>query len=267
VRLLDLPAVLRDAGLVVVEYPGWQTAGKDTILTRFNPFVVVDHHTATGPHWTDAAVERLLAVTGNKTTPAPLCNVGLRRSGVCVVIASGTANHAGPGFWKGATSNKDAVGIEAYNNGTGEPWPAVQLDAYARLNAALCKRIGRDASHVAAHREWRPKPIGKFGAKIDPYGINMAEMRFKVQQIIEEEDMTLTQARLEVAALWHAKSGRWMHPQGSETAQDRLGRLALEVVNKMRTAAEIVSHAPLRDGPIDPAEQVPAWVVDPTIPA
>lgn len=265
-RIDWLADVLRDAGLTVTEYPGWPTRGNDSVFNRFAPFVVVDHHTATGTNWTNQAVADLLAVKGNKTTPAPLCNVGLRRDGVYVCIASGIANHAGPGYWKGATANKQAVGIEAYNNGLGEPWPPVQLEAYARGNAAILKQLGRDASFVAAHREWRPKAIGKFGAKIDPFGINMAAMRLKVQAILEDDDMTTTQARIEVAAAWHSVSGDWMTATATETAQTRLTRLAGEVVAKIRTAAQIAIWAPPRDSPIDPYEAVPAWVVDPTIP-
>jgi N-acetylmuramoyl-L-alanine amidase-like protein len=256
-RLLWLADVLNDEGLGVVEDPGWTTRGADKLLSRMDPQIVLAHHTATGTNWTDAAVANLL-VKGRADLPGPLAHLGLQRDGVYIIIASGVANHGGAGSWKNITGNKRCIGIEAYNNGLGEPWPPVQMDAYDRGSAALLRQIGKDASFLAGHKEYATPP----GRKIDPYGIDMQTMRTRIAIILEDQ-MTVTQARLELAAAWHARSGVWMTPQFPESAQARLTRLALEVASKVRSVAEIVQYAPIgqaQDGPI------PAWVIDPSIP-
>lgn len=259
-RLTWLVDVLRKAGLTVVEYPGWETRGGDKIFNRMDPQTVGAHHTGTSTAWLDTSVEYLLAVKGNATTPPPLAHLGLRRSGVYVAIASGVANHGGTGNWKGITGNRRAVGIEAYNNGTGEPWPQTQLDAYDRGVAALLERLGRDASYLWGHKEYATPP----GRKIDPFGIDMFAMRRRVQAIMEDE-VSLTDCREQVAAAWFAASGEWMTATATESRQVRLSRLAGEVFRKERSAAQIASFA-VRVKPSDPGEAVPAWVLHPDLP-
>ena len=186
-RLSWLPSVLRAANLQVEEYPGWQTRGKDTPLTAMNPKVVVAHHTATRATSSDGAVANLLA-NGRTDLPGPLCHLGLTRAGKYVVIASGVANHAGAGSWQGITGNRHAVGIEAYNDGRGEPWPAVQLDAYDRGVAAILKKLDLPASRLCGHKEWAP------GRKIDPNGVDMVAMRARVERL-NTAPLTLLQPR------------------------------------------------------------------------
>lgn len=82
-----------------------------------------------------------------------------------------------------------------------------------------------------------------------------------------EDPMTITQARVDVAALWHEKAGVWMSSDEDETAQQRLTRLAKEVQAGKRTAAEIASFAPIKVVEPYALEPIPAWVVDSTIPA
>ena len=79
------------------------------------------------------------------------------------MIAAGRANHAGSGEWEGvATGNSSFIGIEAENDGIGENWPDVQLDAYRRGVAAILAKIGAGAGMCAGHKEYAPK------RKIDP---------------------------------------------------------------------------------------------------
>src|SRR5690606_30800026 len=61
--------------------------------------------------------------------------------------------------------------IEAGNNGTGEPWPKVQTDAYVLLCVAVLDCINSETpgaklgpGDIFAHFEWAP------GRKIDPLG-------------------------------------------------------------------------------------------------
>ncbi len=157
-RALWLPDVLRAHGLVVHEVAGWQTRGSSS----FNPRGVVCHHTAS--HAGANAPALGIVTNGRSDLAGPLCNVLLARNGDCYVVASGRANHAGTGGFRGLTGNSSVLGIEAENNGIGEPWPARQIDAYVRICAAMCEGGGFGASTVCYHREWAPT------RKIDPAG-------------------------------------------------------------------------------------------------
>lgn len=165
--------VLREAGLTVREAPGWETRGTAT----FGPIGVMWHHTASGRNWTDQGLTNFL-VNGRSDLSGPLCHLQLNRDGSYVVIAAGRANHAGPGSWKGInTGNTSFIGIEAANDGVGEPWPQAQLDAYHLGTAALIKHINGSVDNVIGHKEWTTR-------KIDPAGIDMDDVRKRVSDII-----------------------------------------------------------------------------------
>lgn len=156
-RALWLADTLRAHGLTVHEVTGWQTRGSAT----FNPRGVVCHHTAS--HAGANAPALGICTNGRSDLAGPLCNVLLARNGDCYVVASGRANHAGTGGWRGLTGNSSVFGIEAENSGVGETWPADQIAAYVRLCAALCDGAGIDPANVCYHREWTSR-------KIDPAG-------------------------------------------------------------------------------------------------
>lgn len=160
-RLRWLPKVLREAGLTVVCSDGWESRGRELQAV----YGVVCHHTATYPSTSDAAVVRLLRV-GRSDLPGPLSQLGLARDGTYYVIAAGKANHNGYGEW-----GNSSIGIEAFNDGRGEPWPDVQYDAYVRGVAAICRHLGWPASKVKGHKETDPN------RKIDPRGIDMGAFR------------------------------------------------------------------------------------------
>jgi hypothetical protein len=117
---------------------------------------VICHHTATGKNWTDASVVNLL-IKGRSDLPGPLSQLGLDREGTFHLIAVGKCNHNGYGL-----SGNNTIGIEAFNDGRGEPWLAVQMDAYIRGCAAICRHLGWPAEKVLGHKESDP------GRKIDP---------------------------------------------------------------------------------------------------
>ncbi|HEX2578680.1 MAG TPA: N-acetylmuramoyl-L-alanine amidase [Aquihabitans sp.] len=168
-RALWLPGVLRDAGLTVVEHAGWRTRGSELRAIHG----VVCHHTATSARTSDSAVARLLIV-GRADLKGPLCQLGLRRSGVFDVITSGRGSHNGFGRW-----GNDSIGIEAYNDGVGEPWRPVQVDAYQRGCAAICRHLRLSASFVQGHKETDPR------RKIDPAGIDMHAFRARVTDLLK----------------------------------------------------------------------------------
>lgn len=175
-RQLWLPDVLRQAGLTVREAPGWDTRGTAT----FNPVGVMWHHTATGTNWTDQRVTDLL-VRGRSDLPGPLCHLQLNRDGSYVVIAAGRANHAGTGRWNNITAgNTNFIGIEATNDGVGEPWSQTILDAYHVGTAAIVRHLNGSVDNVIGHKEWTTR-------KIDPRGIDMNQVRQRVSEILREK--------------------------------------------------------------------------------
>jgi len=176
-----LADVLRRAGLDVVEMHGWQTR---TRSGGFDPQGIVWHHTATPPSASDTNVDRLLR-DGRTGLPGPLSQLGLRRDGTFVVVAAGRCNHNGYGTW-----GNDSIGIEAYNDGVGEPWPTAQVDAYVAGTVAILRHLGWGADRVKAHRETDPT------RKVDPRGIDMNAARGRITAALtQEDDMTPEQER------------------------------------------------------------------------
>lgn len=175
-RLLNLVKTLTAWGLEVEYVPGWSKRGSAT----FNPVGVMDHWTA-GPKGSKTRPSLNVVTHGHSTLPGPLCNVYLARDGVCVVVASGRANHAGHGRWKGYTGNSRFVGIEAEAAGP-DDWTDAQRAAYPRLNAALLDAIKQtDVAMVCGHSEYAlPK-----GRKIDINGYTMSDMRAQTKAIMQ----------------------------------------------------------------------------------
>ena len=164
----DLANRLRAAGLSVVEVDGWQNRGS----SDFNPRGSVNHHTA-GPK--DGNIPSLnTLIYGRSDLPGPLCNVAQARNNDIYVIASGRANHAGSGGWKGLSGNSSVYGLEIEHTGTSsESWSEDRVNTAARVHAALL-RGKADASMVCQHKEWAPS------RKIDAYNANGDTFRSRV---------------------------------------------------------------------------------------
>lgn len=180
--LLWLPQVLRDAGLKVIEHPGWQNRGHGDMGKVQG---VLCHHTG-GP-LTGELDDLNVLVNGRPDLAGPLSHLGLGRSGTFYVIAAGKGYHAGAGSWQGVTDgNSHFIGIEAENTGEtsgarADPWPEVQMDAYARGCAAILKRIGAQPVMAAGHKEYAlPK-----GRKNDP-SFDMPTFRSRISDIMGE---------------------------------------------------------------------------------
>lgn len=168
---LWLADTLRDAGLDVAEVVGWQASGGST----FDPVGVLIHHTA-APDFSISqdAPSLQVCIHGRPGIPGPLCNILIGYSGRCYLVSSGRANHAGQGGpWRTILKdqgNQHLIGIEIENNGVGQPYPRVQLDAADAATAAILAHLGRDASWCLGHKEWAP------GRKVDP-SFNMDAFR------------------------------------------------------------------------------------------
>lgn len=185
-RVLADPVVV---GIPVRFSDGWEHRG---LPQSFSPAGVVCHHTATARTRPGDYPSLALIIGGTSDLQGPLAQFGLGRSGAIYVIAAGTANHAGPGRWRGLKGNSRVWGIEAENDGVGEPWTEGQLYSYPRLCAALARVTGFSEDMVCAHREWAPD------RKIDPTGIDMPAFRAHVALLLshrpprkEEEDMAV----------------------------------------------------------------------------
>jgi hypothetical protein len=184
VRDLGIADRLRAAGLRVEEVNGWKERGSST----FNPRGVMWHHTASAK---GRDAPSLGVVTyGRPDLAGPLCHVLVSRSGICHVVASGRANHAGVGAYApaGGGSNSTFYGIESENTGYGtgpnaEPWPSEQLDVIARASAAL---INWDMTRISAccqHREYAPN------RKVDMHTVTGDTMRNMTRVLCESHNV------------------------------------------------------------------------------
>jgi len=165
--LTDLADVVRSTGLVVQEEPGWQTRARGS--GGYNsglPNHVMIHHTASGAS-SDGQPD--VSYMCYNAADRPIANLYLSRSGKVWIMAAGATNTNGSGgdpcgAIANDSMNSSAIGIEAGNNGTGEPWPQAQQDAYTKMVKKLCDHYGIPVGRVHSHAEWAP------GRKIDPAG-------------------------------------------------------------------------------------------------
>jgi hypothetical protein len=170
VRVLWLLDVLKEAGLNVQAVAGWQDRGVELEAVD----CILWHHDAVaGP--ADMPSLKIL-VNGRPDLPGPLCQAALGRSGKWYVVAAGKANHAGAGIWRGVNHSARTIGIEAANDGLGEPWPDAQVDSYVEGTAAILRHLGLTADAVCGHKEWAlPK-----GRKVDPRYLDMEQARQRI---------------------------------------------------------------------------------------
>lgn len=166
VYLTGLADWCRAAGLEVFEQAGWQTRGRSSGgYEPGRPWCVMWHHTAS---YSSPVNDAEYIATGS--ADSPLANVLLDRTGAVWICAAGATNTNGKGgpypVSRGTIPadqmNTYAVGIEAANDGQGEPWPLEQIDAYFVLSLTLTGRLGLSPVDVCTHQVWAPT------RKIDP---------------------------------------------------------------------------------------------------
>jgi len=165
--LTDLADVARRTGYPVLEVDGWETRGRSSGgFDPGRPSHVMAHHTASGPSsdgWPDVEYMTWHA------DAAPLCQLYISRVPEIFVCAAGATNTNGSGIdpcglADDDTMNTHAIGIEAANNGVGEPWPEAQQDCYVRLCDELTDAYDIGHAQIHSHQEYAP------GRKIDPAG-------------------------------------------------------------------------------------------------
>jgi peptidoglycan hydrolase-like protein with peptidoglycan-binding domain len=173
---LWLADVLRAAGLKVAEVDGWKTRGHASMGDIKG---AICHHTAGPLIGNMPSLDTV--VRGRVDLAGPLCNLALGRDGTWYIVAAGLAYHAGRGIWGGVTAgNSQMIGIEAENTGlANDPWPEVQVEAYARGIAAVLTHIGAEPIMCCGHKEYAlPK-----GRKIDPT-FDMIKFRARVAALM-----------------------------------------------------------------------------------
>ena len=190
--LTDLADICRAAGLTVLEQAGWQFRARSSGgYADGQPDHVMCHHTASGSSadgWPDADY------CSYTSDIRPVANLYLDRAGAVYVLAAGATNTNGSGsdpcgIVPADSMNTHAIGIEAGNDGVGEPWPAAQQDAYIALVSALCSAYGIPTSSVHSHAEWTTRKIDPAGpSRWAPEGGTWPMDGFRAELGIPEED-------------------------------------------------------------------------------
>jgi len=154
---------------------GWESRGH----TTFNPRGVVCHHDASNTRSGNNGALNII-IHGRGSIPGPLSQFQIARNGLLWVVASGRANHAGQGGYRGLSGNASVMGIEVANNGVGEHWRPACLDTYYRLVAALLDEMKLPTIMAPGHLEWTSR-------KIDPRfsspQMNMTQFRSIVGRV------------------------------------------------------------------------------------
>jgi hypothetical protein len=162
---VDAADWLRAIGITVVEVDGWKTRARSSGGFAAPPLGVQWHHTASNTTPTNDTNYMFL-----NAEDAPIGNMLLARDGSAWLGAAGAANTAGKGgpltLSRGTVpldgANSRTWAIEAANAGTGEQWPAVQIDAYFAISNELNRRFGNLPSDIFNHQTWAED------RKIDP---------------------------------------------------------------------------------------------------
>ena len=248
----DLLDVLADAGCRVAEIPGltdgWQTRARSSGGFPSPPLGVWWHHTASS---TTPAND--LAWQIRNCPDAPVGNLLLARDGTFYPVAAGASNCAGKGgpwtFSRGTVpadqGNTRGWQIEAANNGVGEAWPTVQIDAYFAGSNALNARVGNQPTDVISHQAWAPT------RKIDPATAAAVQGPWRPRSCTSSGTWHLDDIRAECLRRATADD-----PEGDDVTDDDIQRIA--------TAAAAAVWAQLLESPEWPGTVAAAgqWLTD-----
>lgn len=232
-----LPALLRAWGVTVVEMDAWRDRGEGDFTDIIG---IIAHHTA-GP---TTSAQYIAANPGLENGLS--AQIHLARDGVATICGAGVAWHAGgdeartPAWAKGqvqirtrhpnkwqSIGNAKTIGIEAVNAGDGtQAWPEKQVDAYARVCAAICWYLGLPVDRVIGHKEFAPS------RKIDP-NFDMSAFRRRVQTHLnnpptsQEDTMNQAQERM-LREIHHQLLNPWGQ-LGKKTLVDAVAEMRTEL--------------------------------------
>lgn len=193
--------VLRAAGCTVNESSttnGWQNRARSSGGFPLTPLGIQWHHTASS---TQPANDLNWQING--CDDAPVGNLLLDRDGIYWPVAAGAANTAGKGgpmaLSRGTIpqdqGNTQSVAIEVANNGVGEPWPEVQVNAYFAGSNAINARLGNRPDDVFSHALGEGN--GWTDRKIDPATADAVQGLWKPRSVNSSGTWSLTDIRNE----------------------------------------------------------------------
>ena len=202
--------VLRAAGCNVQENgttDGWQRRARSSGGFPFQPLGIQWHHTASS-----ASPASDLSYMINGSSDAPIGNLLLDRTGTYWPIAAGASNTAGKGgpvhMSRGTISqdqgNTSSVAIEAANNGTGEPWPIAQIDAYFMGSNAINAQLGNQPTDVFTHSLGAGD--GWTDRKIDPATANAVQGFWIPSSVNSSGTWSLDDIRAECVSRWSGET-------------------------------------------------------------
>lgn len=142
-----LADVIRAYGVKVEELPGWKQWGNGDFGAIKG---IIVHHT--GHNTTSAQYIARNPGLGNALSS----QIHLSRTGVATMCGVGIAYHAGRGTyfgWQTNNANWESIGIEAQSDGT-SAWPAVEMDAYYKICAAILMKLGKRATTQSLISHW-----------------------------------------------------------------------------------------------------------------
>jgi len=167
------------------------------------PLCVMWHHTAGSDNaWNDAQYQCYSA------DARPISNITVD-SQVALVLAGGATNTNGSGdsqkFSRGTVAasdmNRQAVGIEICNNGTGAPYPEKQLDFLFALSNEINRRCGNQPTDVCTHTQYAP------GRKIDPSVNTACQGKWQPGSINSSGSWNVDDLRAECKRRWSGDTG------------------------------------------------------------
>ncbi len=163
---------LRRLGEDVHFVPGWETRGAAPMARVVGQLC---HHDAV-PASAGPIGGLRICTFGRPDLRNSLCMFYVGSDASIWVVAAGVSWHAGVGD---LASNYTWSGIEARNDGLGEPWPDAQLRAYANLNMVCARVWGYGAANVRDHKEHAPT------RKIDRARIDPRMWRERIQALLD----------------------------------------------------------------------------------
>ena len=163
-RLTDAADAIRAEGAEVVEVADivngrliegdkWKTRGHQYAQA---PFCITWHHTAV-----DIPQLSIVRFELYKYDSTPGNNVNIARDGKVWLLAAGATATNGAGtpmqFSRGVGGrNSTTFTMEIHNDGRGQPYPQVQVDACFAVSNAINKLCGNQPTDLCTHHEYAP---------------------------------------------------------------------------------------------------------------
>lgn len=194
---------MREAGLTVFETPGWEKRARSSGGFASPPLGIQWHHTAGNTN-----LQANLDWQTSGCPDAPVGNMLLWFDGTCHMVAAGAANTAGKGgpikMSRGTvpldSGNSTTWAIEAGNNGVGQEWPQIQIDAYFTVSNTLNAKFGNVATDLFTHAGYTDASCP--GRKIDPATAAAVQGPWKPRSVNSSGTWNQDDVRAEAQRRW-----------------------------------------------------------------